>query len=266
VTDLAAEPAKQPRTADGIKVGNIISSVKTQDLKSVPASAQNTNSAAKLPKRPVTDPAARVQAAAPAPRPPSKGSFAEIMARGKTLQDSKLGKDFQIVHKKTEKKPKETVRDTKGQGVTKDGSKTQQSGKGGKDRVAERGKAAQPEKPMRKPPESTYKGTSRPPVSMPTYKGTAKPKSEPPQSGQATATELRKSLRGRYGSRYDDYDDEEDDMDGYSDASSDMEAGVMDIAMEEEAALRAARAEDAAALREEEELRRRKLARKLGRS
>jgi SPT2 chromatin protein len=270
-TELAAEPAKQARKDDAIKAGNSIASVKTQDRSSGPTIIQSNTSVINAAKRPIPDSAARIQPAAAPARPPSKGSFAEIMARGKKVQESKLGKDFQIVHKKTEKKPKETVRDTKGLPVSKDGSKPQPAGKGGKDRVVERGKALQqqPGKAARKLPEPTYKGTSRPSAPAPTYKGTARAKSELARAGQNSATDMRRSApvqQGRYGSRYDDYDEDDDDVDDYSDASSDMEAGAIDIDMEEEAALRAARAEDAAALREEEELRRRKLARKLGRS
>ena len=72
----------------------------------------------------------------------------------------------------------------------------------------------------------------------------------------------RGSGRGsdRYGRRSVSYDEEDDGYESY--ASSDMEAGVMDIDREEELALRAAKREDEEALREEEEAKRRKAARK----
>lgn len=207
-------------------------------------------------------------------RAPAKGSFAEIMARGKNLATSKLAVDFRIVNKKTEKQPKELLKDVKNKSLAKKDmvKKDKGSTKLSKDRISE--KAVKEEKSVRKPLESTYKGTSRTPLPLPTYKGTAALRADSSRSQNAGAVSRTPAHPDkRRHDRYDSYDDEEEEEeddeeeeDGYgSDGSSDMEAGIMDIEEEEELALRAARREDAIAHKEEEEHRRLKLARKMGR-
>ena len=108
--------------------------------------------------------------------------------------------------------------------------------------------------------ESGYKGTARPAPSsaVPTssYKGTSGLASRRPPP---TGNERR---RPRQADRYLDTDeediDDDDEMDedegGHSDASSDMEAGVFDVDMEEQRALRAAKKEDEEELRLENRL------------
>lgn len=125
----------------------------------------------------------------------------------------------------------------------------------------------------REPDVPSYKGTARPTPSpqVPTYRGTA---GIPPRRDAGGASQRRQSSTKR-SSRMNEYlgtdeEDEGDYADGYddyySDASSDMEAGLDDVEEEEAAALAAARLEDEkewraelAAKREKEE-RRKKLA------
>jgi SPT2 chromatin protein len=207
------------------------------------------------PKKLLTAPNAASAIAVAPSNAPAKGSFAEIMARAK--QNQTTAKDFRIVHKKSEKMArKETVKDAKKPVVSsKDAAKAQTLGKSGKpDKPAAR-PAAPTSTMTKKRPESGYQGTSRKLPSTNTYKGTASLKA--PTRPEPS----RKPDRQRLPS----YDEEEDENSYYSDASSDMEAGAYDIAMEEELALREARREDLIALREEEELKKRKLARKMGR-
>jgi len=111
--------------------------------------------------------------------------------------------------------------------------------------------------------EVLYKGTARQsrPSEPPAYRGTA---------GMATARGSHDRKRHGRRSRVDEYlgTDEEDEgeyggyyEDGWSDASSDMEAGLDDVEQEEAAALRSARREDEEEQRREEEAKRAKLER-----
>jgi len=109
----------------------------------------------------------------------------------------------------------------------------------------------------RKPVDVGYKGTMR---SQPVYRGTM-------QSGGNVAPRKpagqRAPKRDEY-ARWSDVDEEDfDEEDDYgSDASSDMEARMDEIDLEEERTTKLARKEDEEALREENELKRQKLERK----
>lgn len=124
--------------------------------------------------------------------------------------------------------------------------------------------------------ESTYKGTARPtaPPAAPAYKGTAGIPARR-REGSATATS-RDKARSRHAPqpKRDDYlgTDEEDegegygyyddDEDGYSDVSSDMEAGIVDVEEEEQGALQLAKREDEMELKAEMAAKKAKLERK----
>jgi hypothetical protein len=113
--------------------------------------------------------------------------------------------------------------------------------------------AEEPKRPITKrTSESTYKGTANLKSSS---RGTP---NAPSSSGLKRRPEGRQGARSRRPSSSGDDDEEEEEDDYFSDDLSDMEAGILDLAEEEELALRAAKAEDAAALREENELRRQK--------
>ena len=113
--------------------------------------------------------------------------------------------------------------------------------------------------------ESSYKGTAKsvPPVSS--YKGTA----GRPSQHRPSPSDPRHQA-GKKSTRYDEYlgTDEEDEIVGSdagemddrsrSDASSDMEAGGLDVEEEESKALREARADDAKELALENKMRREK--------
>jgi len=258
-SDLVKTETKSPRLAVANPAAKDVASKKA-DSSTPKSQGTNGSSASAKDRRPLA-----VAAALPA-KPPSKGSFAEIMARANNLKAS--AKDFRIVHKKVEKKPKESAKDArKKEALGKDGSSRPVTTKDAKGQAQSSSKTLKDEKPARVRPELTYKGTERPaPASE--YKGTAGLKSSA-KLGQSSST--KSGFRGQERqSRYRDYSDEEEDEDEeeneyYSDVSSDMEAGAFDLDEEEQEALRAAKREDAAALREEEELKKMKLARKLGR-
>jgi hypothetical protein len=226
------------------------------------------------------------------PKPPKKGSYAEIMARGKAAQAT-LGQVGKIQHKRIEKLPskreREEMKATKTQHLQKN------LGPNGKFRTAgqpllndERngtkeshgkvmnGKVATGKSSAESVAEKKVKKAA---MATTGYAGTARPKSG--AKGPSRSSTSSRYDRGpnkyrddRYGSSSKRYtyasaeeEDEEEDEEGYgSDASSDMEAAVFEVDEEEEEAARIARREDAEALAEEnrhkreKEEKRRKLA------
>ncbi|KAJ0421800.1 hypothetical protein BJY00DRAFT_281791 [Aspergillus carlsbadensis] len=197
-------------------------------------------------------------------KPPPKGSFAEIMAKAKALQQtaptqvgmfkhqsapkeklSKMERKKRIEAQAKEKDPKQAKRP----GAA---ASTAASSKPGSTKVA----------PKREREEPTYRGTARPPPPQPEYRGTA---GLPSRNG-----ERRGHHRSNKRSRMDEYlgTDEEDegeyanDYDDYYSESSDMEAGLDDVEEEEAAALVAARREDIEDMRAEAAAKQEKLERR----
>lgn len=266
-SELAHTNTKSPRLAVANPITKDDASSKIKPTAPRPQGAKGSSATVKDRKPLSNQPAlARPAAALPA-KTPSKGSFLEIMARANNLKAST--KDFRIVNKKLEKKPKESAKDRKKKELLgKDGSKRPLNSKDAKGQPRSSTKSGKDEKPARVRPEITYKGTERP-VPGSGYQGTAGLKSST-KHGQTSSA--KPGFKGQErSSRYRDYSDEEEDEEDeeeneyYSDASSDMEAGAFDLEQEEQDALRAGKREDAAAMREEEERKRRKLASKLGR-
>ncbi|KAJ5604772.1 hypothetical protein N7510_009926 [Penicillium lagena] len=196
--------------------------------------------------------------AAPSKVPP-KGSFADIMAQAKTLQQKAPTQAgmfrHQAVPKERLSKLERKKRIMEAQAKEKEQARLVKKGVP----IAAKGKA---DGKRAEREEVSYKGTakqSRLPE-PPTYRGTA---------GMSVARGAHD--RKRYGrrSRADEYlgTDEEDEGDygGYedewSDASSDMEAGLNDVEQEEAAALRSARREDEEEQRAEQEAKKAKLER-----
>jgi protein SPT2 len=211
---------------------------------------------------------------APAAKPPKKGSYAEIMARGKAAQAT-LGQVGKIQHKKIEKLPskreREEMKAQKSQKIQKNlgpNGKFRSTGppvSNGRSLARESvGKVApEPEKKVKKAAVATtgYAGTARP------KPGSAK---TPSRSSAALSSRYergpdryRDDRRGPSSKRYtyasEEEADEEEEVEDYdSDASSDMEAAVFEVDDEEEEAARIARREDAEALAEENRLKREK--------
>lgn len=200
---------------------------------------------------------------------PKKGSFAEIMARGKMAQQT-LGQIGKIQHKKIEKAPskkeREELNNQKVSNIQKNlgpkgkfSSAVPTSNTRTGEKVLFRGKPVPiPEKKIKKAAVATtgYTGTARP------RPDGAKPASKPSSSYSRPDRyrDERRSSAHRYA---DEEDDEEEDPDDYeSDASSDMEAAGWEVDEEEELAARVARKEDAEALAEENRLKREKLEKK----
>lgn len=215
------------------------------------------------------------------PKPPKKGSFAEIMARGKAAQTT-LGQVGKIQHKKIEKgatkkerqaekdkratnirsgldpkskfqkqRPSQLPNQTSGQPPLRDGKN---------DTRQKNGKAtAESEKKPKKAALATtgYSGTARPKLGG----SGAKAASRPTTAGSSRFDRDR-GHRGNLGSRYDRYEseDEEDieEEDYESDVSSDMEAAAFEVDEEEELAAKIARKEDAEALAEENRMKKEK--------
>jgi protein SPT2 len=207
-------------------------------------------------------------------KPPKKGSFAEIMARGKAAQ-STLGQVGKIQHKKIEKLPskreREEMKATKahnlqknlgpngkfrsaGQNLMKDGrhpaKESERKALDGKVATGKKSAEAEAERKVKKAALATtgYTGTARP-------KPGAKASSRPSASGSSRYDRYRDDRYGSSSKRRsylsEDEEDEEEEEEYASDVSSDMEAAAFEVDEEEEEATRIARREDAEALAEE---------------
>jgi len=199
---------------------------------------------------------------------PSKGSYAEIMARAKEAQSSKAPSQIGMIkHQTTEKikisklaeRKKETQEKGKGAHADLHSTKPGHNGKiDSRHRSASPVKKGELSKPLKGP---------KPPLhapAAPAYKGTM----------NSAPKKLQKEMRQKKPSKFDEYmgTDEEDEgdydgyegEDGYGDYSdeSDMEGGFGDVEAEERAAERAAREDDARELALETKLKKEKLERK----
>lgn len=201
--------------------------------------------------------------AAPAKAPP-KGSYAEVMLRAQALQNKAPMNVGMIKHQSA---PKERVSKVSKRRMM-EAKKQEQNSSKGKDFDA----ASIPYRKgnnIRKPAEPEYKGTAKPSSKDPTpaYKGTAGIPSRR-GTGDKNVTRPARNQKPRARDEYLGTDEEDegdygyDEDDYYSDASSDMEAGIMDVDNEEQQALRAAKREDEEELRLEMAAKKEKMDRK----
>ncbi|RKF75325.1 putative chromatin spt2 [Golovinomyces cichoracearum] len=198
-------------------------------------------------------------------KPPKKGSYAEIMARGKAAHAT-LGQVGKIMHKNIERPPSKRERDEmkiqKSHKLQKNltpSSKNQKSGFS---------KSRDAEKCVPEPPKKIKKAA----LATTGYTGTARPKSSnlsktsrlsEVKTAQKNFDQNRSSSGPRYRRRIDDYDeDDEEEEEDYETDLSDMEAAAFEVDEEEETAAKIARREDAEALAEENRLRREKEAKR----
>ncbi|KAJ9658004.1 hypothetical protein H2198_003973 [Neophaeococcomyces mojaviensis] len=200
-------------------------------------------------------------------KPPQKGSYAEIMARAKEAQQSKIPSQIgMITHKPTEKirtsKLAERKREDQEKGKIPPPGQAPKANTNGK--VDPRRRSTSPVKKGDPAKPAKIPKAPQPPLHAPAYKGTM---------GQ-TPKKSREEARSTKSSRNDEYlgtdEEDEDDSDGYggggddyySDASSDMEGGFDDVEAEERAALRAAKEDDAREIALENRLKKEKMDRK----
>lgn len=253
----------------------IVQVKKSSAMNTSTASSRSTSSSKPLLAK--TVPAGSIATTSAAPtvshttKPPKKGSYAEIMARGKAAQAT-LGQVGKIQHKRIEKAPNkrdrqdqkdpkdrksQTARDTNGKprpGAVplKNGRSVPSEDNG---RLSAKG-PKEPEKKVKKAATATigYTGTARP---LPSATKSSKPSTSRYDSrlDRDRSSPSVHSRRYQYASD-EEADEEEEDYD--SDASSDMEAGMDEVDEEEERAARLARLEDAEALREENRLKKEK--------
>ncbi|ETN37346.1 uncharacterized protein HMPREF1541_08337 [Cyphellophora europaea CBS 101466] len=200
-----------------------------------------------------TDKMAKAAPAKPSPTaavsspkpPPSKGSYAELMARAKAQNSvQKIGV---ITHNKAAPKEKLSKR-AEQRRSEEEKARREKSGNGGP-RKADGRRSASPMK------NGVQEGRISKASTKPGYKGTL---------GMSAGRERPRQPKA---SRYDSYlgtdeednsdvEDEDDYGDGYE--SSDMEGGFDDLESEEQAALRLAKADDARELALENQLKREK--------
>ena len=212
---------------------------------------------------------------------PKKGSYAEIMARAKTLQNNPpVGvikhqpKDKKVLSDKKELLLQKKGLAGKSKNATAAGHSRNSSGDvSGGSRPGSSGKQEGPVK--KKAPEIAYKGTAKP-KPQPTYKGTMKPapaantslhkkptgvQDDRRRSNPAVKPPAPKSRRPVYSDEEDEMDEEEEEEEDYE-SESDMEAGYSDVEEEETKATRIAKKEDEFEARMEAEMKRQKEARK----
>ncbi|KAK2759111.1 hypothetical protein FQN54_003210 [Arachnomyces sp. PD_36] len=230
----------------------------------------NTNGTSTTPKKQPPAPPAIPS------KPPPKGSYADIMRMAQQAQQKAPTQVGMIKHQSV---PKEKLSKAERKKLALEQKAKERETKLGK-KPGSAGtmatqKAGAPVVKKREREESGYKGTARPtaPPAAPAYKGTAGLSS---RRGEGNATNAsRDKARSRHarptqrdeylatdeedegdGYGYDDYDD------GYSDESSDMEAGLMDVEEEEQGALKLAKREDELELQAEMAAKKEKLERK----
>ncbi|TQS35564.1 hypothetical protein Golomagni_04017 [Golovinomyces magnicellulatus] len=194
-------------------------------------------------------------------KPPKKGSYAEIMARGKAAHAT-LGQVGKILHKNIERPPSKRERDEmkvqRSHKIQKNLTLSNKNQKPGlpKGRDTEKSAPEPPKKIKRAALATTgYTGTARPkPSNVSKISRMAEAK-----IAQKSFDQSRSSSGPRCRRRSDDYDEDgEEDMEDYESDLSDMEAAAFEVDEEEETAAKIARREDAEALAEENRLRREK--------
>ncbi|GKZ34696.1 hypothetical protein AbraIFM66950_005048 [Aspergillus brasiliensis] len=182
-------------------------------------------------------------------KPPPKGSFADLMAKAKALQEkaptqvgmfkhqsapkeklSKVERKKKAVEAQTKEKD---ARSAKKPGVTAAGAA---GTKAGDSKLVKK----------REPEPLSYKGTARPTPSssQPEYRGTAGLPPRKTLGDRKAQSRARPRMDEYLGTDEEDEGDFVDDYDDYYSESSDMEAGLNDVEEEEAAALAAARRED----------------------
>ncbi|CAK42919.1 hypothetical protein CBS115989_1229 [Aspergillus niger] len=182
-------------------------------------------------------------------KPPPKGSFADLMAKAKALQEKAPTQVGMFKHQsapkeklsKVERKKKaveaqtkdKDVRSAKKAGVTAGGAAGTKAGDG---KVVKK----------REPEPLSYKGTARPTPStgQPEYRGTAGLPPRKTPGDRKAQSRSRPRMDEYLGTDEEDEGEYADDYDDYYSESSDMEAGLYDVEEEEAAALAAARRED----------------------
>ncbi|KAJ8071145.1 hypothetical protein OCU04_001485 [Sclerotinia nivalis] len=247
--------------------------IDTNSRRPAPSSANTANTTFKN-GQPTPPPSSTESA-----KPPKKGSFAEILARGKAAQAS-LGQVGKIQHKRIEKAPPkremDKARTQKGKTIQKGlepNSKFQRPSQVS-GRNIQSGTNGTKSGGAKAPPPAVEKKIKKAATATTGYTGTARPR---PGGGTTTSKPAASSYSSRSGGndrykngrknldRYYATDEDEDDMeedveeDDYaSDVSSDMEAATFEVDEEEEMAAAIARKEDAEALAEENRLKKEK--------
>lgn len=248
---FARDPTSSPKSNDqAVSTSNQKLSKLTIDSAKSNLGKQEGNAASSTPTTPVDKPASKA---------PAKGSYAALMAKAKEAQQTKGPSAVGMIkHQAVDKTRPSKLADRKKEAAdkSKDAKPTISSRPGSSGKPDKRRSAS----PVKRGDTSKGIKPARPPLNAPQYKGT-----------MGTSSKKREEQRGR--GRNDEYlgTDEEDEGDYdnyggrddyYSDASSDMEGGFDDLEMEEAAALRAAKDDDARELALENKLKKDKLDRK----
>lgn len=205
-------------------------------------------------------------------KPLKKGSYAEIMARGKAAHAT-LGQVGKIQHKTIEKplprREREELKAQRSQKLQKNLTPNSKFPKPGPNQVRQANSAISNEKTAL----DSNKKVKKSALATTGYTGTARPKPGGTKTPSRTSvsdptSRVNSSHNGRnFTSRrsfqdnrdeYEDEEEEEEEEGDYDSDTSDMEAAVFEVDEEEETAAKIARREDAEALAEENKLKREK--------
>ncbi|KAI9924995.1 hypothetical protein ASPWEDRAFT_45120 [Aspergillus wentii DTO 134E9] len=185
--------------------------------------------------------------AAVSSKPPPKGSYADLMAKAKSLQDKAPTQVGMFKHHQStprEKLSKAERKKRATEALAKE--KNSRSGKKAATPAGAAGAKAGDGKPIRKrePEELSYKGTARPSQPLSGYRGTAGIPSRRNPNDKAQSRAGKRRVDEYLATDEEDEGDYADDYDDYYSESSDMEAGLDDVEQEEASALKFARKED----------------------
>ncbi|KAJ5194121.1 Chromatin SPT2 [Penicillium cf. griseofulvum] len=192
-------------------------------------------------------------------KPPPKGSFAEIMAQAKAKQETVPVGVGLLRHQAGPKERLTKVERKRRMMEIQAKEKEARSGRKAGPGVSAKDKSAVRQRDSQEP---SYKGTAKPTQTPepPIYRGTAGLPSN--RGGKDRRYQSRNSRQNEYlGTDEEDEGDLGGYDDYYSDASSDMEAGIDDVDREEAAALEYAKREDEKELRAEMAAKKEKLER-----
>lgn len=210
-----------------------------------------------------------VQSSAPAAKAPSKGSYAEIMARAKAAQQERGGQQVGMIKHQKESREKVSYLSQRKSGNEETRAKADKldklknrlgSGPVLNGRVEKRARSTSPLKRPGSSSKTEKQARERAP--RPVYNGTMRTQASKPRN-KAKPPGRQDEYLGTDDEDNSDLAEDVEEEDYGSDVSSeDMEAGAFDIDEEEAAAARAARVEDARELAMEKKLKAEKEERK----
>lgn len=214
---------------------------KPSTTSTLPKSRQNPPPAAKPASNPGTPSSQKTSAVSS--KPPPKGSFADLMAKAKDVQQNARTDVGTLKHQTG---PKERFNKTERKKRIMEARTKEKDARSGK-RVGATSNVEGATTGKRETEGPSYKGTARPtptPTPQPGYRGTAGLPSRRDPNDRKAQQSRRSKMDEYLGTDEEDEGDYRDGYDDYYSESSDMEAGLDDVEEEEASTLKTARRED----------------------